>query len=71
MFFLFLKCLELFALLGRRGERCGTVSTMYAKQTNIHSRILRQLPSAFSSSGAGLNFSVYLNFCVYLFYLSK
>lgn len=63
----FLKCLMLFALLGRRGERCGVVSTMHAKQTNIHSHTLRQLPSAFSSPSAELNFSVCLNFCIFVF----
>lgn len=64
----FLKCFfMLFALLGRRGERCGVVSTMHAKQTNIHSHTLRQLPSAFSSPSAELNFSVCLNFCIFVF----
>lgn len=58
----FFDCLKLFALSERTDERCGMVSTMYAKQTNIQSHTLRRLPSAFSSSSAGLNLSVYFNF---------
>lgn len=67
LYILLLRCHELFALLGRRGERCDTVSAMCAKQTSVHFLALRQLPSAFSSSTAGLSFSVDFNNCIFLF----